>query len=348
MRGGGDKPGEYTIAHAPLHPAHGNGNGQDEESEAPSSPTMTEIPVKSHTMPTPGANPPGGDDRHVAFAPLEVTGLDTSGHFMDVPSNSATPAAARTGNNLPGRIITDSPADKSKPAPIMLGGFTASPVSGSVRLPESPVRRTSAQASPILKPSNGPSTAGLAHSPLAAQAPTQANGVNWHATDSTDSSDPHIAFSAIPPAKGEKTLAEKVADRTVHEELAKESEEAVNDGTPDRGEASAGPAGLADGPMVAHLRQGDKSETATLDGLPIGAVGPGAMLGSMESEVPEGKGTKRLYKMSKMFSESRTVTIDAFRCNGRNADHIQMPLAYCLKRGRRSKIRTSWIISARM
>lgn len=261
---------------------------------------MTDIPVKAHTMPTPGANPPGGDDRHVAFAPLEVNNLDTSanGHFMDGPSTPYNPPKA-----TPVKILTESPIDKLKPSPMISGGFTASPVSGtgSMRPPDSPVRISSAQASPILKPSSGPGMAGLGHSPLAAQPPAQANGINGH-TDAdagaSDSSDPHVAFSGITPAKGEKTLAEKVADRTVAEELSKESEETADD---DAGASAVNP-------PFASVRNGDRSETATLDGLPLSAVGPGAIMGNVESEVPEGKGTKRLYKMSKMFSESQLFT----------------------------------------
>ena len=287
MRGGGDRPGEYTISHAPLHPA--NGNGHDEESEAPSSPTMTEVPLKSHTMPAPGSNPIDSD-RHVAFAPLEVNGLDSSpnGNFMDATPKQ-TPQAPK--------IITESPTDTTKP--FISRGLTASPASASIRIPESPIGKAPGQSSPILKPSSGPSMAGLGHSPLAAHPPAQASGVDAFPStlaNGDTASEPHIAFSGIPPAKTDKSLAERVADRTVMEELHAESLESANT---DQAEGSAAAASA----IPAAMRTGDKSETATLDGLPLSAVGPGGVLGSMESEVPEGKGTKRLYKMSKMFSK---------------------------------------------
>ena len=342
VRGGGDKPGEYTISHAPLHSnVNGNGNGQghDEESEAPSSPTMTEAPVKAHTMPAPGSNPLGDAhdrDRHVAFAPLEVNGLDEAGaggRFMDAPLRHPAPTAAP-------RVITESPLDTTKP--IISRGFTASPASGSVRLPESPIvrRSNSAQASPILKPSSGPTIAGLGHSPLAAQPPAQVNG---HMPNKPGEGEQHVAFfNKVSPAKADKTVAEKVADRTVMEELTSVSRESGQSVEVDSGATVA--AGTQASALPANMRTGDKSETATLDGLPIGAIGPGATLGSMESEVPEGKGTKRLYKMSKMFSES-TARQGIVRSSSKLT--AQTRPVCCLRPGRRSRTRTSWTTSGR-
>lgn len=203
---------------------------------------MTDIPVKSHTAPV---RPRDDDDQrnHVAFAPLD-TDLDGSGRFMDDSRPEAKPTL-------------------TIPKPQFTQRLTASPASGSVRLPESPTSilattprtHTSAPGSPSLKPSD----------------------------------DAARAISTLAPAKEDKTLAERVADRTVAEELTAEARHQTETDDADVARELPPP-----------RENGLRSETATLDGVPIGS----AALGAVESEVPEGKGTKRLYKMSKMFSES--------------------------------------------
>lgn len=221
---------------------------------------MTDIPVKSHTAPPPGTAGREIDDdsrNHVAFAPLD-TQIDGSGKFMDTEIRDEP------------RVLDSKSKYAAQPSlaiPKAQFGqrLTASPASASTHLPETPTsilasseptRKGSAPGSPILR----------------AQGSSNRNDTA------------HVAISTLTPAKEGKTTAERIADRTVAEELTAEANE---------GEETL--------PALPHpaMMDGARSETATIDGVPIGS----ASLGPVDSEVPEGKGTKRLYKMSKMFSE---------------------------------------------
>jgi hypothetical protein len=107
-----------------------------------------------------------------------------------------------------------------------------------------------------------------------------------------------------------------------------------------------------DEPEDMHVRDEDGTEfhipdKALKEGLVRWNKVGGTRLVRAESEMPpEGKGSKRMYKMSKMFSTSKVLAGTGLVL-GYLLLTNQTPRACCPKRGRRWRIPTSWITSDR-
>jgi hypothetical protein len=253
-----------TAANAALN--------QPEESEAPSSPTMTELPVpiKSKTMPPPQMEEPRDHPKHhVMFLDTDLDG--TGRLFQDGEDSPLSPRAAEARRGTSPRMRPAAsprmrpagsprmhPADSPRTPtlrlpPSVLGSATVdSPTASSIALPRTPVDATMDEAS--ARATNIPTNLSGEPLPPSAQTPKELQG---------GANTPRQ--SIVPSSHGDH--AHVMNEKGDEYEIPPEA-------------------------LKAGLIRWDK-------------VG-GTRLQRADSDVPpEGKGSKRMYKMSKMFSEWR-------------------------------------------